>query len=108
MTKTNIELSDSERQKCEIWTRVMGYYRPVENYNIGKKAEYCERRCFKETNTDKMNNTANANKQSCERRCFKETNTDKIHNTANANEQSCERRCFKETNTDKIHNTANE
>ncbi len=48
MNTTDINLSDSERQKCEIWTRVMGYYRPVENYNTGKKSEYKERKYFKE------------------------------------------------------------
>lgn len=38
-----VELSDEERQPCEIWTRVMGYYRPIENYNTGKLGEYHER-----------------------------------------------------------------
>ena len=31
------------RQKCEVWTRVMGYFRPVSQFNAGKKAEYAER-----------------------------------------------------------------
>ena len=44
----NIALSDEERQKCEVWTRVMGYFRPVSAFNIGKKSEYAERLCFKE------------------------------------------------------------
>lgn len=43
-----IELKDSERTPCEVWTRVMGYYRPVERYNNGKKSEYEERTFFKE------------------------------------------------------------
>lgn len=43
-----ITLDDSERQPCEVWTRVMGYFRPVEAFNIGKKSEYAERVCFKE------------------------------------------------------------
>ena len=46
--KTNITLSDDERQPCEVWTRVMGYFRPVSAFNIGKKSEYAERVCFKE------------------------------------------------------------
>jgi hypothetical protein len=29
-------LSDDERQPCEIWTRVMGYHRPVSSFNKGK------------------------------------------------------------------------
>jgi len=36
-------LKDKERQRCEIWTRVMGYHRPVSSFNIGKKGEYQER-----------------------------------------------------------------
>ena len=36
-----IKLSDSERQPCEIWTRVMGYHRPVSEFNKGKKYGKC-------------------------------------------------------------------
>ena len=43
-----IQLKDSERQPCEVWTRVMGYFRPVESFNIGKKGEFYERKCFVE------------------------------------------------------------
>lgn len=32
-----IVLNDAERQPCEVWTRVMGYLRPVSEFNIGKK-----------------------------------------------------------------------
>jgi hypothetical protein len=45
--KDGIILEDSERQECEIWTRVMGYYRPISDFNIGKRGEYEERRPFK-------------------------------------------------------------
>lgn len=41
-------LIDSERQTCEVWTRVMGYHRPVSSFNIGKKGEHQERRFFLE------------------------------------------------------------
>jgi anaerobic ribonucleoside-triphosphate reductase len=41
-------LEDSERQPCEIWTRVMGYHRPVSQFNIGKQSEHRERRQFSE------------------------------------------------------------
>jgi len=43
-----ITLKDEERQECEIWTRVMGYYRPVSEFNIGKKSEHAERVFFTE------------------------------------------------------------
>jgi hypothetical protein len=41
-----VTLADHERQRCEVWTRVMGYQRPVASFNIGKKAEHAERRFF--------------------------------------------------------------
>jgi len=44
-----ISLDDSERQPCEVWTRVMGYHRPVASFNIGKKAEHRQRRFFRES-----------------------------------------------------------
>ena len=43
-----ITLADDERQRCEVWTRVMGYHRPVASFNIGKKGEHGERRFFRE------------------------------------------------------------
>lgn len=43
----NIRLEDNERQACEIWTRVMGYHRPVASFNPGKQSEYAERKFFK-------------------------------------------------------------
>lgn len=46
---TAITLDDSERQPCEIWTRVMGYHRPLSSFNIGKKGEFYERQFFEET-----------------------------------------------------------
>jgi hypothetical protein len=47
-TAPRIVLLNSERQACEIWTRVMGYHRPVSSFNIGKKGEHKERRFFRE------------------------------------------------------------
>ncbi|MDL5353111.1 ribonucleoside triphosphate reductase [Microbacterium sp. zg-YB36] len=32
--------------ECEVWTRVMGYFRPVSSFNIGKKGEAAERVYF--------------------------------------------------------------
>lgn len=42
-------LTDEERQPCEVWTRVMGYHRPVSSFNKGKQGEYAERVCFEES-----------------------------------------------------------
>lgn len=48
MTEPSFTLDDSERQPCEIWTRVMGYHRPMSSFNIGKQGEFHERRYFTE------------------------------------------------------------
>lgn len=45
----DIRLSDEERQPCEVWTRVMGYFRPVSEFNVGKKSEFYSRKCFCES-----------------------------------------------------------
>jgi hypothetical protein len=44
-----VTLTDAERQPCEVWTRVMGYHRPVSSFNTGKKGEFAEREYFTET-----------------------------------------------------------
>lgn len=37
-----------KRQKCETFSRSMGFIRPIDNFNIGKRAEFEERKTFKE------------------------------------------------------------
>ncbi len=44
-------LKDEERTRCEIWTRVMGYHRPVSAWNPGKQSEHAERCYFEERKT---------------------------------------------------------
>ena len=46
MVDEQSKLNDSERTRCENWTRVMGYYRPVSAFNKGKQSEYKDRKCF--------------------------------------------------------------
>ena len=41
-----VKVEDSERQPCEMWGRMTGYFRPVSEFNIGKKSEYSEMVCF--------------------------------------------------------------
>jgi anaerobic ribonucleoside-triphosphate reductase len=43
------ELQDleSKRTRCEIYSRVVGYIRPVNQWNEGKQAEYADRVEFK-------------------------------------------------------------
>ncbi len=52
--QNNIPLSTSSnslRTKCEIYTRVMGYYRPVSQFNNWKKSEFYSRSYFNEHET---------------------------------------------------------
>lgn len=46
----DFKLEEQERQLCEIWTRVMGYHRPVSEFNRGKKSEFYHRTYFTEEN----------------------------------------------------------
>jgi len=43
-----VQLKDEERTRCEVWTRVMGYHRPVSAWNPGKQSEHAERQYFVE------------------------------------------------------------
>lgn len=54
MTENEIlEKNKTSRQECEIYTRCMGYFRPVSQYNTGKKSEFNERKWFVEEKIDK-------------------------------------------------------
>ena len=51
---TKKELTDNvgtidglKRQACEVYSRVVGYLRPVSQWNKGKKSEYKDRQTFK-------------------------------------------------------------
>ena len=41
-----------KRTKCEVWTRVMGYIRPVSWYNEWKKSEFYGRTTFEQSKID--------------------------------------------------------
>ncbi|MFH1801422.1 MAG: anaerobic ribonucleoside-triphosphate reductase [archaeon] len=38
---------DLKRTKCEVYSRVVGYFRPVSQWNEGKQAEWEDRKMFK-------------------------------------------------------------
>ncbi len=40
-------MSEKCGEKCEVFSRVCGYFRPVANWNKGKKEEFRERKHFK-------------------------------------------------------------
>lgn len=54
--KTNIQIDDSLRTKCEVWSRPCGYLRPKSLYNSGKKQEVEERKKFNVTEIFEKNN----------------------------------------------------
>lgn len=35
-----------QRQKCEVYSRVVGYLRPVSQWNNGKQAEFIQRKTY--------------------------------------------------------------
>ena len=48
MASQKIQMNEGERTRCEVWTRVMGYFRPVSFFNTGKKSEHYSRKHFQE------------------------------------------------------------
>ena len=47
--KEILEKMKDKRTKCIVYTRVMGYHRPVESFNTGKIGEHKERTMFEES-----------------------------------------------------------
>jgi ribonucleoside-triphosphate reductase (formate) len=35
-----------QRQPCEVYSRVVGYIRPIDQWNAGKRSEYSDRKVF--------------------------------------------------------------
>ena len=48
MTQEILDRNKDKRTRCIVYTRVMGYHRPVESFNIGKKGEHQERKFYTE------------------------------------------------------------
>ena len=38
-----VTVHDDSRQRCEVWSRIMGYFRPVSEWNAGKASEFKDR-----------------------------------------------------------------
>ncbi len=56
LTTDKFTIPDSERTPCEIWDRVMGYFRRRKDFNIGKKQESIERHRYKESSFEFLRN----------------------------------------------------
>ena len=37
---------EKKRTKCEVYSRVVGYLRPIQQWNDGKRAEFEDRKTF--------------------------------------------------------------
>jgi ribonucleoside-triphosphate reductase len=37
------------RQRCEVYSRVVGFIRPINQWNVGKQSEWEDRKYFKES-----------------------------------------------------------
>jgi len=47
MTKKEKQTSlESQRTQCEVFSRIVGYLRPVSQWNPGKYAEYFQRKTY--------------------------------------------------------------
>ncbi len=40
-------MSDKKQVPCEVYSRVVGYLRPVQNWNKGKRQEFQERKNYR-------------------------------------------------------------
>ncbi|MGM0519727.1 MAG: anaerobic ribonucleoside-triphosphate reductase [Campylobacterota bacterium] len=47
--KEILEKNRDKREKCITYTRVMGYHRPIESFNLGKRGEHEQRVKFTES-----------------------------------------------------------
>ena len=44
--KTQTKTETKKRTRCEVYSRIVGYLRPVQQWNEGKQAEFQDRRTF--------------------------------------------------------------
>jgi len=51
---TEADIPESERTPCEIYTRVMGYHRPVSCFNPGKQQEHRDRVFYQESKSHRL------------------------------------------------------
>jgi len=43
-------------KECEVYSRIVGYHRPLKNWHAGKKAEFEDRKLFKVTTLRELKN----------------------------------------------------
>ena len=48
---TNLKMKTKDkRTKCEVYSRIVGYLRPVQQWNEGKQSEFRDRKTYKISN----------------------------------------------------------
>jgi ribonucleoside-triphosphate reductase len=47
-----LEQFEGQRTKCEVYSRIVGYLRPVAQWNLGKKEEFADRKTFDRNRED--------------------------------------------------------
>ncbi len=53
MDEERIKELEKKRVPCEVYSRVVGYIRPVSQWNEGKREEFSERHLFSSSNESK-------------------------------------------------------
>ena len=43
-----------QRTKCEVYSRIVGYLRPITDWNVGKQSEFRNRKMFKINQEEKI------------------------------------------------------
>lgn len=46
MTDTTKQVPSLKRVPCEVYSRIVGYLRPVRDWNVGKQQEFAERKMY--------------------------------------------------------------
>ena len=47
IAELNNDLANVKGKECSVWSRIVGYCRPVEAYNAGQKEQYFNRKTYK-------------------------------------------------------------
>jgi ribonucleoside-triphosphate reductase (formate) len=54
MTDTTEPTTEVKRVPCEVYSRIVGYLRPVQNWNDGKRQEFRDRRVYAQPTEEEL------------------------------------------------------
>lgn len=52
MSDISVKVNRKKVMSCEVYSRVVGYYRPIRNWNVGKRQEFAERNTYDQSLRD--------------------------------------------------------